>query len=298
MAGHVSAKPLRVSVVGTGRMGAAMAARIAAAGHTLTVWNRTRTTAASLAVRLGDAAVAGTAREAAAAADVVIVSLADDAAVQATYRGDDGLVAGLGPGTVVADTSTVAPQTIRGLGAEVSGTGARLVDTPVSGSVSSVEGGTILVMAGGEPSDVELARPALESFAKQIILLGPLGSGSTMKLAVNAMVFGLNQSLAEALVLAEKAGVVRQLAYEVIANSAVAAPFVAYKRSAHEHPESAPVAFALDLVAKDLDLAATLAGDVGARVPQLETNRRVVGEAVDAGLGDADLSAIARYLRG
>jgi 3-hydroxyisobutyrate dehydrogenase-like beta-hydroxyacid dehydrogenase len=296
MARHVSPS-LRVSVVGTGRMGAAMAARVAAAGHTLTVWNRTRATAQSLADRLDAVGVAGTAREAAATADVVIVSLADDAAVHATYRGDDGLVAGLGPGTVVADTSTVAPETIRGLGGEVRATGARLADTPVSGSVSSVEGGTILVMAGGENGAVELARPALESFAKQIILLGPLGSGSTMKLAVNAMVFGLNQTLAEALVLAEKAGVERGLAYEVIANSAVAAPFVDYKRSAFEHPETAPVAFALALVAKDLDLAAALAGGVGAPVPQLETNRRVVGEAVDAGLGDADLSAVARYLR-
>ena len=75
-------------------------------------------------------------------------------------------------------------------------------------------------------------------FAQRIILLGPLGPGSTMKLAVNAMVFGLNQTLAEALVLAEKAGVERELAYEVIANSAVAAPFVRYKRAAYEHPES------------------------------------------------------------
>ena len=293
-----SARRLRVSVVGTGRMGAAMAARVAAAGHPLTVWNRTRATAEAVAAELGGATVAGTAREAAAAADVVIVSLADDAAVRATYRGDDGLVAGLAPGTVVADTSTVAPETIRGLDDEVRATGAMLVDTPVSGSVSSVEGGTILVMAGGEADAVERARPALESFAQRIILLGPLGSGSIMKLAVNAMVFGLNQTLAEALVLAEKAGVERELAYEVIANSAVAAPFVGYKRAAYEHPESAPVAFALDLVAKDLDLAAALAGNVGAPIPQLETNRRVVGEAIDAGLGDADLSAIASYLRG
>jgi 3-hydroxyisobutyrate dehydrogenase/2-hydroxy-3-oxopropionate reductase len=229
---------------------------------------------------------------------VVIVSLADDAAARATYRGDDGLVAGLGPGTVVADTSTVAPQTIRDLDDEIRAAGAMLADTPVSGSVSSVEGGTILVMAGGEADAVDRARPALESFAQRIILLGPLGSGSTMKLAVNAMVFGLNQTLAEALVLAEKAGVERELAYEVIAHSAVAAPFVGYKRRAYEHPEAATVAFALDLVAKDLDLAAALAGDVGARIPQLETNRRVVDEAIEAGLGDADLSAIARYLRG
>ena len=287
-----------MAVVGTGRMGAAMAGRVAAAGHPLTLWNRTRATAESVASRLSDVTVAGTAREAAAAADVVIVSLADDAATRSTYGGDDGLVAGLAPGTVVADTSTVAPETIRALEDEVRATGAVLIDTPVSGSVTTVESGAILVMAGGDADAVERARPALESFAQRIILLGPLGSGSTMKLAVNAMVFGLNQTLAEALVLAERAGVERELAYEVFASSAVGAPFVTYKRAAFEHPESAPVAFALDLVAKDLDLAAALAAEVGARVPQLGTNRRVVGEAIDAGLGDADMSALARHLRG
>ena len=292
-------EPLRVAVVGTGRMGGAMAVRIAAAGHALTLFNRTRATADEVATRCeGDVTVVDTAREAAAGAEVVIVSLADDAAARATYGGADGLVAGLGAGTVVADVSTVAPATARELAADVGATGATLVDTPVSGSVPSVESGTILVMAGGDPDAVERARAALESFAQRIILLGALGSGATMKLAVNAMVFGLNQTLAESLVLAERAGVRRELAYEVFANSAVAAPFVAYKRAAHEQPDSTPVAFALDLVAKDLDLAAALADDVGARVPQLETNRRVVGEAIDAGLGDADLSALARHHTG
>lgn len=288
---------MKVAVVGTGRMGSAMAARVAAAGHDLTVWNRSRSTAEALAAELGTASVAGTARDAAAAAEVVIVSLADDAAVTAVYSGDDGLVAGLAAGTVVADTSTVAPRTVRGLGEEVRARGATLLDTPVSGSVSSVQAGTLLVMAGGDVEDVERARPALESFAQRIIVVGPLGAGATMKLAVNTMVFGLNQTLAEALVLAEKAGVARELAYEVIANSAVAAPFVAYKRAAFEHPESAPVAFALDLVAKDLALAADLADSVGAPVPQLETNRRIVGDAIEAGMGAADMSAVAVHLR-
>ena len=191
----------------------------------------------------------------------------------------------------------MAPQTVRELGPEVAATGAVLVDTPVSGSVPSVASGSILVMAGGEQVDVDRAAPALESFAQRIILLGPLGAGATMKLAVNAMVFGLNQTLAESLVLAEKAGVDRELAYEVIANSAVAAPFVGYKRDAYERPGSVPVAFALALVAKDLDLAADLAVDAGAQVPQLHVNRRVVGDALGAGLGDADLSALAGFLR-
>jgi len=290
--------PLRVAVVGTGRMGGAMAVRVAAAGHALTVFNRTRATAEEVAGRCeGDVVVVDTAREAAAAADVVIVSLADDAAARATYAGSDGLVAGLAAGTVVADVSTVAPETVRALDADVRAAGARFADTPVSGSVSTVESGTLLVMAGGDADVVERAAPALESFAQRIIHVGPLGSGATMKLAVNAMVFGLNQTLAESLVLAEEAGVARDLAYEVIANSAVAAPFVHYKRAAYEHPESAPVAFALDLVAKDLDLAAALAEQVGAEVPQIATNRRVVGDALAAGRGAEDLSALADHLR-
>ena len=290
--------PLHVAVVGTGRMGGAMAGRIATAGHSLTVWNRSRDKAEAVAAGLPGVVVAGTARDAAKAADVVVVSLTDDQAAASAYRGDDGLLAGLRPGVVVADTSTLAPETIRRLGEEAGATGAQLADTPVSGSVASIDGGAVLVMAGGETDAVERARPALESFAQRIILLGPLGSGSTMKLAVNALVFGLNQALAEALVLAERAGVERSLAYEVFANSAAGAPFVAYKRAAFDDPDSAPVAFALDLVAKDLDLAAALATEVGAPVPQLETNRRVIGEAIAAGLGDADMSAVARQLRG
>ena len=290
--------PLHVAVVGTGRMGGAMAGRIAAAGHSLTVWTRSRDKAEAVAAGLPGVVVAGSARDAAAAADVVVVSLADDRAAASAYRGDDGLLAGLRPRTVVADTSTLAPETIRRLGEEARATGAQLADTPVSGSVASIEGGVVLVMAGGEQDAVEQARPALETFAQRIILLGPIGSGSTMKLAVNALVFGLNQALAEALVLAERAGVERGLAYEVFVNSAAGAPFVAYKRAAFEDPGAAPVAFALDLVAKDLDLAAALAAEVGAPVSQLETNRRVVGEAIAAGLGEADMSAVARQLRG
>lgn len=287
---------VRVAVVGTGRMGSAMVGRLVGAGHAVSVFNRTTSRAAALAEEHG-IAVAPTAREAASAADVVVVSLADDAAVRAAYLGADGLVAGLRAGTVVADTSTVDPATIRALGDDVARVGATLIDTPVSGSVSSVQSGKLLVMAGGDEAALARAQPVLAAFASRVISLGPLGSGATMKLVVNSMVHGLNAALAEALVLAEKAGVVRSAAYEVIASSAVAAPFVLYKRAAYENPDDTPVAFALDLVAKDLDLAATLAARVGADVPQLVTNRAVVQRAIDAGLGQADLSALATLLR-
>ena len=289
-------RSLRVAVVGTGRMGSAMVGRLVDAGHDVSVFNRTKSRADALADEHG-LAVAPTAREAASSADVVVVSLADDAAVRAAYLGADGLVAGLRAGTVVADTSTVDPATIHALGDYVARVGATLIDTPVSGSVSSVQSGKLLVMAGGDETALARAQPVLDAFASRVISLGPLGSGATMKLVVNSMVHGLNAALAEALVLAEKAGVVRSAAYEVIASSAVAAPFVLYKRAAYENPDDTPVAFALDLVAKDLDLAATLAARVGADVPQLVTNRAVVQRAIDAGLGQADLSALAALFR-
>lgn len=287
---------LRVAVIGTGRMGTAMVGRLAGAGHHLTVHNRTRAKAEAVAAR-HDAAVAPTPREAVREADVVLVSLADDAAVRAAYGGPDGLVAGLAAGQVVADTSTVDPETLRGLEAAVVAAGAALLDTPVSGSVSTVEAGALLVMAGGDAAALERARPALDAIASRIVHLGPLGAGATMKLVVNAMVHALNGALAEALVLAEKAGLDRARAYDVIAASAVGAPFVAYKRDAYLSPERTPVAFALNLVAKDLALADALAARVAAPMPQLATNREVVQRAVAAGLGDADLSALATLLR-
>ena len=287
---------MNVAVVGTGRMGAAMVGRLVGAGFPVVVHNRTRARAEQVAGAHG-ARVAATPREAAEQAEVVVVSLADDVAVRAAYQGPDGLVAGLRPGAVVADTSTVDPATLQKLEPSVRAAGAHLLDTPVSGSVATVEAGQLLVMAGGEAAALEAARPALESFARRIVALGPLGAGATMKLVVNSMVHALNAALAEALVLAEKAGVERSAAYEVIASSAVAAPFVLYKRESYEHPDDSPVAFALDLVAKDLDLAADLAERVGARMPQLALNRSVVAEAIDAGLGAADLSSLAVLLR-
>ena len=291
------ADPLAVALVGTGRMGSAMAARIRAAGLPLVVHNRTPAKAEALAARTG-ARVAASPREAAADADVVVTSLTDDDAARAVFRGPDGLVAGLRPGAVVADTSTIAPATTRQLASDVADAGATLVDTPVSGSVSTVEAGTLLVMAGGDKAALEVARPVLATFASRIEHLGPVGAGATMKLAVNGLVHAINVALSEALVLAERAGLDREQAYDVIASGAAGAPYVQYKRASFLDPDGTPVALALRLVAKDLDLAADLARQAGAPVRQLEENRAIVCAAMDAGYGDADLSAVAAYLRG
>jgi 3-hydroxyisobutyrate dehydrogenase-like beta-hydroxyacid dehydrogenase len=285
-----------VAVVGAGRMGAAMAARLAGADYQVVLYNRTRARAEEAARDIG-ARVVDTAREAAASADVVLCSLADDAAVRAAYAGDDGLVAGLRSGAVVAEMSTVAPQTVREIEPLVTGSGAALLDAPVSGSVPVVQRGELTVLVGGDATALERARPAFGTFATQVFHLGALGAGATVKLAVNSVVHALNQALAEALVLAEKAGVDRAAAYQVFANSAAGAPFVHYKQESFLHPESAPVAFALDLVAKDLELITALAGEVGARMDLTEAGRALVDEARAAGFGQSDLSALAEHLR-
>ena len=286
----------KVAVVGAGRMGAAMVGTLRRAGIEVVVFNRTRARAEEVARATG-AAVSDTACEAAAGAQVVLSSLADDAAVGAAYTGADGIVAGLQPGAIVLETSTIDPGTVHRLRPLVEDRRAFLLDTPVSGSVQLVEAGQLTVMVGGDPAVLERARPVLDPLARQVFHVGDLGSGAVMKLTVNAILHGLNLALAEGLVLAEQAGVARTTAYEVFASSAVAAPFVQYKRAAFEHPGETPVAFSLDLVHKDLDLILALASRAGAPMEQATTNRRVVEAAVAAGLGDHDLSELATYLR-
>jgi 3-hydroxyisobutyrate dehydrogenase-like beta-hydroxyacid dehydrogenase len=287
---------MRVAFVGTGRMGGAMVGRIRGAGIPVVVHNRTRAKAERVATAHG-AEVAESAADAVADADVVLVSVGDDDAARAAYGGPDGIVAGLSPGAVVADTSTIAPVTVRALAREVAGAGASLLDSPVSGSVPTVEAGTLTVMVGGDADALERARPVLETFAATIVHLGASGTGAAMKLAVNSILHGLNVALSEGLVLAERAGIDRETAYDVIAKSAAGAPFVAYKRSAFLDPDGTPVAFALDLVAKDLALAAELAADLGARADQVAANRELIADALARGLGEADLSALATMLR-
>lgn len=287
---------MSVGVLGLGRMGAAMARRLSSAGFDVTLWNRSLVVAQSLAAEIG----APTAPTPAALAEncaVLLSSLADDQAVEAVYLGDDGVVAGVGPGTVAIDTSTVDPATTRSVGEAVDATGAGFLDCPVSGSVSSVDAGSLTIMAGGDSALLETAMPVLESLASRVIHVGARGSGAATKLAVNGLVHGLNVALAEALVLAEKAGIERTVAYEVFASGAAGAPFVQYKRASYERPDETPVAFSLDLMHKDLELITGLGEEVGVEMRQAVTGLEIVEDAIASGLGESDMSAIATYLR-
>ena len=285
-----------VAVLGLGRMGSAMARTLAGGGLGLVLWNRSPEPARILADELGAESVASPAM-AAQRAVICLTMLADEAAVAATYGGPDGLIAGARGDNVLVDLSTVPPSTILGLEAAVRGTGAGLLDAPVSGSVATATSGQLTLMVGGEAGDLERARPALEPLARRIFHLGPLGSGAAMKLAVNAVVFGLNGALAEGLVLAERAGIDRNTAYDVLVESAAGAPYVGYKRGSFVVPESTPTAFALALAEKDLRLITAFADGLGVPVPQARTNLDTIRQAESSQGADADLAAVAGHLR-
>jgi 3-hydroxyisobutyrate dehydrogenase-like beta-hydroxyacid dehydrogenase len=153
------------------------------------------------------------------------------------------------------------------------------------------------VMVGGDQSALDRARPVLETFAKSIFHLGDVGAGATMKLVVNSLVHSLNVAVSEALVLAEKAGLDRETVYDIFEAGAAGAPYVKYKREAFLNPGEFPVAFSLGLVAKDQELIHDLAELTGTRMDQAEASRQLVAEAVQAGMGERDISEVAVFLR-
>jgi 3-hydroxyisobutyrate dehydrogenase-like beta-hydroxyacid dehydrogenase len=285
-----------VALIGTGRMGTAMARALARAGRPLVLQNRTRDRAEALAAELGGRVVA-TPAEAAAAADVTLTMLADDAAVEAVYGGSDGLLEGARTGSVLVDLSTVAPDTLRSFEGPARAIGADLLDAPVSGSTALAETGQLTLMVGGNADVLERARPALDPLARTIVHVGALGAGAAMKLAVNTLIYGLNEALAEGLVLAEQAGIDRATAYDVFAASAAGAPYLGYKRGAFLDPDGTPITFALDLAAKDLRLITELAAALGVPVPQAVTNLAQVRAASAGGRGGRDFSTVADQLR-
>jgi len=288
---------MTAAVVGTGHMGGAMVATLRRAGFPVRVSNRTPSAARDVADRTGADATRSVI-EAVTEADVVISSLADDTAVLETYAGTAGVAAGLHEGQVVLEMSTISPGTVRRVGSLLEERGATLLDAPVSGSVSTAEKGELTIMVGGDSGALDRARPVLDALASKVFHVGVLGSGAIMKLAVNALVHAIDVGLSEALVLAEKAGVERTVAYDVFAAGAGAAPFVLYKREAFEHPADASVAFSLDLMAKDLDLILDLADEAGVTMGQAARNRETVRAALEAGFQGRDMSALAEYLRG
>jgi 3-hydroxyisobutyrate dehydrogenase-like beta-hydroxyacid dehydrogenase len=286
---------VKVALLGTGAMGSAMARSLARAGLPLTLWNRTADRASALAAELGSQLCTSPA-EAVRDADVVITMLADREAVEQVYLGEHGVFEGVHEGLVACEMSTVEPAVSRHLARELRLSGADLVDAPVSGSVGLAEQGALTVMVGGAAASVQRVGEVLDALGSRVIHMGEVGSGATMKLAVNSVLHGLNQAVAEALVLVERAGIDLPLAYDVLQQSAAGAPFVHYKREAYLRPDQTPVAFRLALARKDVRLVLDLADEVDVVMMQAKANLAVLDAAV-ASFGDQDMSALASYLK-
>jgi 3-hydroxyisobutyrate dehydrogenase len=283
-----------VGFAGIGRMGLPMARNLLGAGFPLIVWNRTADRCAPLA-EAGATAVAEPASL--ATADVVVTMVSDGRAARAVLV-ESGLLDQLRPGSVVLEMSTIGPTAARELAAEAELRDVQLLDAPVSGSVSVAEAAQLFAMVGGDRDAYERAAPVLDAMTKGHMLLGGSGAGAAMKLAVNAMVAVTNQSIAETLALAERCGIERERAYDVLAGGVLASPFLLYKRGAFLHPETEPVAFTSALMCKDALLALELASGLGVRTPAAEAAAGVLEEAVDDGLAQADMASVIGLLGG
>jgi len=279
-----------VGFAGIGRMGLAMAHNVLRAGFPLTVWNRTSARCAPL-VEEG-ATLADTPADL-AAANVVVTMVADADAARAVLV-DSSLLARLAPGTVVLEMSTIGPTAAVELADSAREHGVDLLDAPVSGSVTVAESAQLFAMVGGEASAYERATPVLNAMTKGHVLLGGSGAGAAMKLALNSMIAVTDVSLAETLALAERFGIDRGQAYDVIAGGALASPFVQYKRPAFLHPETTPVAFTTALMRKDVVLAEELASRLETEIETASAAGRVLDRAIDAGLADEDMASVIR----
>ena len=282
---------MRIGFAGLGRMGLPMATRLADHGLPLTVWNRTASRADPLAER--GVPVAGSLAELAAGSDVLITMLADGQAAREVWS---ALLPACRPGCTGVDMSTTGPSAAREIAAEAARHGADFLDAPVSGSTALAEQGTLTTMAGGPAEAFERVRPVLAALTARQVHLGPAGAGAAMKLAVNIMIAATNQAVAEALALAADAGITPASAYDTLAASAVASPFLGYKRDAYLAGD-APVAFTAALMAKDLELALSLADHAGLALPVATAARRSLADACAAGHADADFACVAGLLR-
>ncbi len=285
---------MRVGFAGMGRMGREMAANLADAGYDMVLWNRSRARAEDVAGRIG-ARIAGSPRELAKTTEIVVTMLADDPASEQVHFGDDGLFAAAGARLFV-EMGTMSPDHIADLTARAP-EGAVLIDAPVSGATQAARDGQLLIMAGCDAVTGAEARPLFDAMGRNTIFLGRPGAGTVMKLGVNMLIHGLNQTLAEALALTQAAGISREAAFGVIEQSAAAAPMLSYRKPLYLDETSGNVSFTVALAQKDMAVTCALAGHLGVEIPQSRITRALLDDAVAAGFADRDMAAIVAFLQ-
>jgi 3-hydroxyisobutyrate dehydrogenase len=283
-----------VTLLGLGTMGNGMANQLLAAGIPLTVWNRSPEKARALEAR--GAKVADTPRTAAAGADVIISMVADDAASRAVWLGDDGALAGARPGAVLIESTTASPAWIQELGAEARGRGCTLIDAPVTGSRAEAEGGRLLFLAGGDPAVIDSVSDVLNVMGRGVLQLGPSGAGAFVKLVNNFMCGVQVAALAEAMTLVEASGLDRGRALPVFLEGAPGSPLVRGVAARMLEP-SDQVNFAVDLMAKDLTYATSVAAKHHIDLATARAALQLFRAAGERGLGRRDIAAVIEAVR-
>lgn len=288
---------MRIGVAGTGKMGAAIAQRLHELGHGVVVWNRTSEKTTPLATfGMG---VAATPEALAAGSDVVIVMLTDAHAQDVVYGGEGGLVQAPLRGKTVIDMSTVRPGDMQRAAAQVRAAGGGFVEAPVGGTVGPARQGKLFGLVGGEASDVAGVRPLLDQLCRRVEHLGPVGSGSAMKLAINLPLVVAYQALGEAYSLCEGLGLDAGQVMELFSDTSGApamlklrGPIIAEGIVAGKF---APPAFDVDSIRKDLRTMVAEAHGRGARLPVAERTLQVFDEAALDGWGSRDGTALPAY---
>lgn len=279
----------KLGFVGLGVMGGRLAERLMDAGHEVTGWNRTRKKARWLVDRGMD--WAETPREVAEVCEMTFTMLTDTKALRAVTQGDEGILAGLGPGKVYVDMSTVSPDASREVAAQVAARGAAMLDAPVSGSVVTLEEGRLSIMVGGDPDAFERVHPVLLDIGPKVTHVGDNGQAVLMKIATNLSLAVQMLAFSEGVLLAEKGGIVRTTAVEVLLNSVIASPMVKYRGPfVLEMPEEAW--FDVNMMQKDLLLALEMGRGHDVPLPTTAVTNEMLTAARAMGLQDKDFAVV------
>lgn len=284
----------RVALFGLGIMGGGMARRLLGAGFPLSVFNRHAEKAAPLAAE--GATIARSPREAASGASIAIGMVADDNASRAIWLGPDGALAGLAPGSVLIESSTLTVEWIRELAAAAAASGSELLDAPVTGSKVQAASGELSFLVGGSDTALEQARPVLAAMARSIVHVGPTGSGALLKL-INNFLCGIQAvSTGEALALIENSGLDRAKAIEFLSGAAPGSPILKTMFARMTSGDFTPN-FRMALMAKDMDYAIKEGKRNGVALTTAALALSAFRQAMAAGHGDEDFAAVVSPIR-
>ena len=292
---YASTPARRVAFLGLGVMGYPMAGHLAAAGHQVTVYNRSAAKAAQWVAEHGHASAA-TPRSAAAQADLVFACVGNDDDLRSVVLGENGAFEGMRPGAVFVDHTTASAEVARELSAKAQQRDLHFIDAPVSGGNLGATHGTLTVMCGGDPTAFEAARPVTMAFAKAVTLLGASGAGQLAKMVNQVAIAGLVQSLAEAIAFGERAGLDMKAVLDVIGQGA-AQSWQMDQRGATMLEDRFDFGFAVDWMRKDLGLVLDEARRNGARLPVTALVDQFYADLQAQGGNRLDTSSLVRRLR-